>query len=446
MSGLLQGARSSIWRLSVVALAAAAAYVPTLTPSPVLQPTSTPILVPTATPTDLIPTATPTRTPTAGGPTATPTPGPSTTPTRKVAIRRIQMMDATTGWADGLVGNGEENRILRTTDGGRTWRDVSPVPLAHRGFGAFFLNTQLAWAWDRESGVIWRTQDGGQSWTQLEDSGWSDTIWFNDSQHGWKTNGEPYGMSFPSYDFQSFATTQDGGQTWEEQTLPPGGGFPFLAFPDDRTAWLVRAGYRAAWPGTPDLAVPIRIHMTFDGGDTWRSRRLPLPSETFTFHDRYGDIDVGSYLGGAGSCGFVSPAYSSTAIWKLALTCEEKSWMYTTANQGKTWIISPMPGGREARIQFITPRLGWLFLWDRQDPNQGRLYRTTNGGQGWNLIKRTGWTDLQLSFVDEQIGWAVASSCPEENCYWYEYVTALVKTTDGGRTWEMIEPQLAAGP
>jgi photosystem II stability/assembly factor-like uncharacterized protein len=48
--------------------------------------------------------------------------------------------------------------------------------------------------------------------------------------------------------------------------------------------------------------------------------------------------------------------------------------------------------------------------------------------------------------VDEQIGWAVASSCPEEFCYWYEYVTALVKTTDGGQTWRMIEPQLAAGP
>jgi hypothetical protein len=241
------------------------------------------------------------------------------------------MMDATTGWADGLVGNGEKT-ILRTTDGGTTWRDVSPVPLAHRGFGAFFLNTQLAWAWERESGVIWRTQDGGQSWTQLEDSGWSDTIWFNDSQHGWKTNGEPYGMSFPSYDFQSFATTQDGGQTWEEQTLPPGGGFPFLAFPDDRTAWLVRAGYRAAWPGTPDLAVPIRIHMTFDGGDTWRSRRLPLPAETFTFHDRYGDID--GILLTAPAAAVRLPAYSSTAIWKLALPVKRRAGC-TTANQAR---------------------------------------------------------------------------------------------------------------
>jgi photosystem II stability/assembly factor-like uncharacterized protein len=352
------------------------------------------------------------------------------------------MVDTTTGWAEGYVGSGEELHILRTADGGMTWRDVSPLQPDPRGYKAFFLDAQLAWAWDSEAGFMWRTKDGGQSWSDIGDSTWPDTIWFNDSQHGWKANGEPYGMSFPGYDFHSFATTQDGGQTWEEKTLPPGGGFPFLAFPDERTAWLVRASYRAAMPGWADLGVPIRVRMTFDGGSTWQSRRLPLPAGTYTFNDRYEDIDMGSYLGGVGNCGFISPVYSSTAIWKLVLTCEEGSWMYTSANQGRTWIISPLPRAGEAlRLEFISPTIGWLLQRDRGDSSQSRLYLTTNGGQSWNLVKRTGWMNAWLEFVDEDTGWAVA--CAEWHCYQYDAVRALVKTTDGGRSWQLIEPQLA---
>jgi len=351
------------------------------------------------------------------------------------------MMDAENGWAEGQVGSREEIRILRTTDGGTTWRDVSPVQVGSRGFGAFFLNTQLAWTWDREAGVMSRTQDGGQSWTRLEDTGWADTVWFNDGQHGWKMNGEAHGMSFPGFDIHYFATTQDGGHTWEEKNPPPGGGFPFLAFPDGQTAWMVRASYRVAMPGWADLGVPLRIRMTFDGGDTWQSRQLPLPAETFTFHDRYGGIDMGSYLGGAGNCGFISPVYSSTAIWKLALTCEYRSWLYTSANQGKTWMISPMPrGGETLDLEFINPRIGWLFQRDHGDEPQSRIYLTTNGGQSWNLIKRSGWRDAQLEFLDEDTGWAVA--CAGWSCYQYDAERALVKTTDGGQTWQALEPSL----
>jgi photosystem II stability/assembly factor-like uncharacterized protein len=37
----------------------------------------------------------------------------------------------------------------------------------------------------------------------------------------------------------------------------------------------------------------------------------------------------------------------------------------------------------------------------------------------------------QFSFVDEMRGWAVARSAD---------ASALVRTTDGGRTWELLEP------
>jgi photosystem II stability/assembly factor-like uncharacterized protein len=354
-----------------------------------------------------------------------------------VTISYIKMIDAQSGWAEGQVGSDAATRILRTSDGGVTWRDVSPE--MHYDFrGSIFLDEQFAWVWSWDGSAAFRTEDGGQTWTFLEGLGRSDSIWFNDSQHGWKLEAEVWGLSFVQFDIVSFSTTQDGGQTWEETNPPPGSGYAFMAYPDAQTAWALRAGFAKTVEGVPNLGIHFRMETTFDRGSTWTSRAMPLPAEAYRVRRMY----EGTYLGGAGNCDFVSPVYSSAAIWKLALTCEEKSWMYTTANQGKTWIISPMPAGLDAQIQFVSPRIGWLFLRDRFDRSQGRLYHTTNGGQSWNLIKRTGWTDIRLDFVDALTGWAVA--CSEAwYCYQEDVRNALVKTSNGGQTWRIIEPQLA---
>jgi len=485
MHALLQVTLSAPRNLAVAALAFTVAYVPTPTPTPGPGPTSTPlpILTPTRTPTPgltLIPTSTPTigaptSTPTSGGPTATPTPGPSatpigpaltwtptrtptrpvpsSTPTRTpsatpiitstpraipVSIHSIHMMDATTGWAEGYVGTGDETRILRTTDGGATWRDVGPALPDRFGTQAFFMDAQSAWVWNSTEGDAWRTQDGGVSWVQVSHIGWSPDIWFNDSQHGWKLEATVWGLSFIHFDIESFATTQDGGQTWEERNPPPSWGYAYMAYPNAQTAWAIRAGYAKTWGGT-FLSAPFRVESTSNGGRTWVSRTMPLPPGAEVAHD----FEQGPYLN-EGECDLLSPAYSSIAIWKLAVSCDGRGWMYTTANQGKTWIISALPvGGKAVELQFLNPRFGWLLTRDQLDNSQSHLYQTTNGGQSWTLLKRTGWTGAQFDFLDAQIGWAVASSCPELRCYWYEYVTAVVKTIDGGRTWQLVEPRLA---
>jgi len=440
MLGFLKGNRSVLWTLTplvVLALAACApARTPAQSPIPSAVPTNTalptetppakpnpgPILIPTSAPTPLAPTSTLT---------------PSSTPMVAVTITYIKMIDRTTGWAEGQLGTEEATHILRTTDGGVTWRDVSPVLVDRFGQDAFILDAQLAWVWNSNLGESWRTQDGGQSWTSIEDVGWSDDVWFTDSQHGWKLEAEVWGLSFVQFDIVSFATTQDGGMTWQETNPPPESGVAYMAYPSAQTAWALRAGFAKTIEGVANLGVPFRIQTSFDGGATWITREMPLPPEAFVFERPY----EGTYLGGVGNCEFVSPVYSSTVIWKVALTCESESWIYTTANQGETWIISPMPAGVYTDIQFISPTLGWLFVLDPLDYYLGDLYQTTNGGQSWTLIKRTGWADTGLSFVDPQLGWAVA--CTAVQCYQPDAQRALVKTTDGGRTWQIIEPQFA---
>ena len=75
------------------------------------------------------------------------------------------------------------------------------------------------------------------------------------------------------------------------------------------------------------------------------------------------------------------------------------------------------------------------------------FYRTDDGGRTWTKVstvpwdgqysfmdEQYGWTvpwDGQYSFVGEQYGWAVARSGDE---------SALFRSSDGGRTWEQLEP------
>ena len=436
MHRLLKVLHTLLWTLIGAAqVACVPVPSPTLTPSPSAAPTETRSPIRTPTPP---PGATSTPVPTATlfpSPTPTASPSPTSTPFVPVAFRSIQMMDRKTGWAMAEVGSEDETRVLRTADGGATWHDVSPLEAEF--YDAYFLDAQTAWAWAGYGSLAWRTEDGGETWTLLEDSAGQAGLGFVDSRHGWKLVGESWGLSFVQFDIVSFSTTQDGGMTWQETNPPPGGGSAYMAYPSAQTAWALRAGFAKTIEGVANLGVPFRIETTFDGGSTWTTRQMPLPPGSTRAERPY----EGTYLSGVGNCDFISPVYSTTAIWKLALTCEDQSWMYTSATQGKTWIISGMPAGLDADIDFIDATTGWLLIGDPYENPEGHLYQTTDGGQSWTLIKRTGWTDARLSFVDAQTGWAVA--CSEAYCYQTDAQRALIKTIDGGQTWQVLEPQLA---
>jgi photosystem II stability/assembly factor-like uncharacterized protein len=60
------------------------------------------------------------------------------------------------------------------------------------------------------------------------------------------------------------------------------------------------------------------------------------------------------------------------------------------------------------------------------------LYRTADAGLHWSKIRTVSW-EGQFSFVDEQNGWAVARS---------EEAIALVRTANGGSSWELLEPEI----
>src|SRR3989442_5612438 len=97
----------------------------------------------------------------------------------------LHMIDPTTGWAL------SEHAVLRTTDGGLQWKNVTP-PYTHLGLGsvAEFYTASLAWvaipqANSSEVKVL-HTADGGQTWQQITiPAAFPREINFVDPQHGW---------------------------------------------------------------------------------------------------------------------------------------------------------------------------------------------------------------------------------------------------------------------
>jgi hypothetical protein len=80
------------------------------------------------------------------------------------------------GWAIGQAGQSGQcananpticTSIVRTTDGGQTWKGI-PAPSTNQVTGIRFLNDTNGWAYGPD---LWSTHDGGSGWTQVSTGG-----------------------------------------------------------------------------------------------------------------------------------------------------------------------------------------------------------------------------------------------------------------------------------
>jgi photosystem II stability/assembly factor-like uncharacterized protein len=210
--------------------------------------------------------------------------------------------------------------------------------------------------------------------------------------------------------------TADGGASWEILVDPHTStdlqacGKTGMAFRTDQTGWVTfDCGGR--------YDIPF-LDRTADGGSTWGTLELPPP-----------EADPDLYGQGA-ACWPHSPTLFEPGVGVLALECARwdgdtrstEAYLYSTSDGGVSWETGPYPGGK---LTLIDRDTGWAL--GRQ------IHRTTDGGRSWTLVKEVNW-DGQFSFLNGELGWAVARA---------EEKIALVKTTDGCRTWDEIAPQVA---
>ncbi|MGW3107048.1 WD40/YVTN/BNR-like repeat-containing protein [Streptomyces sp. NPDC001100] len=213
-----------------------------------------------------------------------------------VRFRGLSAVSRNTAWVAGTAGT-----VLRTTDGGASWRNVSPpgtADLQFRDIEAFDARRAVVLAiGEGEASRVYRTDDGGTTWTEsfrnTDANAFYDCMTFFDSRHG-------LAMSDPVDGKFRILSTGDGGRSWK---VLPTTGMP--AALDGEAGFaasgqcLVSSGPRDVWLATGGGARARVLHSA-DRGLTWTAADTPIPAGdpargvfALAFRDRAHGLAVG---------------------------------------------------------------------------------------------------------------------------------------------------------
>jgi photosystem II stability/assembly factor-like uncharacterized protein len=321
------------------------------------------------------------------------------------------------------------NALNMTSDGGRSWHDITPANSQGNCCTVFFIDPMRGWAggaWSIASPTlkIFRTADGGTSWSLISEPGPTSfspccpTLDFIDANHGWLIYNDSHALAVGTGFTGKLMQTSDGGAHWTALPDLPAvtAQRPFFAdtslhFIDSHTGWYV------GW----NDQITQHLYITHDGGQSWSEQRVPSPPAE-SAQSRY--IAVPSFLG--------------TNRGILPITTSDGHVFVDVSNDGgRTWTLDPAmsavfpQNGRSlASVGMAAPSFvgnGVVALVVGPDLE-------LNTGNGWKTITPAGAPGgiYAIQFANSRVGWAlIGHQCQVVCSSQYE----LMKTGDGGRTW-----------
>lgn len=281
-----------------------------------------------------------------------------------VRLRGISVVSRTVAWASGAGG-----AVLRTVDGGATWRAVNVEgagQLDFRDVHGVDANTAYVLSiGEGEASRIYKTTDAGKSWTlqfqNRRSTAFFDCMAFWDAHTG-------IAMSDPVDGRYLLIRTSDGGQHWEElrpqeaQASLPGE----AAFAASGTCIAV-AGQTHVWMATGG-GPKARVFRSTDRGDTWTVADTPITagvSSAGIFSVAFRDERNGAAVGGdyqkerdpganfaitadggrTWTSGASLPGYRSAIAWAGSnLIAVGPSGSSISRDNGKTWSVLDAAG------------------------------------------------------------------------------------------------------
>ena len=306
---------------------------------------------------------------------------PQTTGTT-ARLRGVSAVSDTVAWASGTGGT-----VLRTVDGGRTWRTLSVPGAASLDFRDIdAISERIAYVLSIGSGDasrIYKTSDGGSTWDLQFSSG--DPREFFDAMAFWDADR---GVAFSdSIDGQFvILVTRDGGRTWSrvpKEALPAAlrneG-----AFAASGTNVAV-FGHDLVWIGT-GAASRSRVLRSVDGGRTWAVADTPLASgpSSGIFSIAFADSRNGIVVGGD---------------YKKDL--ESGHHAAITSDGGHTWSPAALSGFRSVVAAVPGASRSWLAV----GPSGSDV--STDGGRTWTQIDGPGFHSFSFARGSTKTGWGV---------------------------------------
>ncbi len=336
-------------------------------------------------------------------------------PVASPQLTQFYFVDEKNGW--GMT----QEKIVRTSDGGLTWGDATPPNLAQIGYAPFvFFDAQIAWvvipATDGLTGTLYRTTNGGSTWTSGAVPFAFASLQFLDPQNGFALAS--LGAGAGSEAVALFKTT-DSGLNWTRafiddpnspnanDSLPLSGQKQGFAFLDTQRGWV---------GGSVPKDNYIYLYHTDNGGQTWNEANLALPAG-------YESAQTGN----AGPQFF--SATDGILVVNLSLPSDPglATVVYRTIDGGQTWTPGQViPNGRPADFYTVRDGVAW---------GGGQFYVTSDAGQTWGALTPSQDFSASLGsfqFVSPLSGWALTTNEASD--------PSLYQTTDGGVNWTMIIP------
>jgi photosystem II stability/assembly factor-like uncharacterized protein len=330
-------------------------------------------------------------------------------------LTQVSSLDAVS--KDVAYAVGGQGLLARTSDGGQHWTQLRPA-LAPAGLvDVLSPGTALAAQDAGDAGAILRSADGGRSWTELADlPGVITQLYFPVPADGVAATyqaGVPAGT--PAWRLWH---SRDAGRTWQAAGALPGGSAdvygPWFSASGRGLLLTVTGGipWEPGSGGTP----PVRVWTTAGWGSSWsRGGLLPLGRDTLTGAASF--TPMGGRIPGVGWSGWL---VVDTAGFQQQLA---------VADGGALRLL---PGPPDASYVQLLGR-GTGFAWgleQRGGPGQTivALSRTIDNGRSWRHSRTTliappgaAGTPL-LGFSDANHGWLVFGGVT-----W--------RTSDGGTGW-----------
>jgi photosystem II stability/assembly factor-like uncharacterized protein len=252
-----------------------------------------------------------------------------------------------------------------------------------------FVNEKVGWAVGAADTIL-NTTDGGATWKRQIDrdpkgSEFSSVL-FTGPKEGWVTTSV----------LRTIMHTTDGGAHWKKVPLPNPQSFG--------TAFCKQA----AVGSTYIFQYSNLIHTTEDAGKTWKLVTKGFPSAS----------------GGVGRMCFTDLKHGFAA-------CSATQYAITD-DGGKTWTegkLKEEARGNYSQIRFVDAKTGWIL------PDTGTIHATVDGGATWQAQKlgqRIG-TLVGMHFLNAKLGHVLAGNTPS-----IKEGSKLLRTTDGGKTWDAL--------
>lgn len=274
----------------------------------------------------------------------------------------------------------------------QTWQNAPNIVSNTNGVrfdDVFFLNANLGWAANGQFAAVYKTTDGGLTWTeQLNNSILGSNHYFRNIEFLNENIG------FLGTLNGKFYKTIDGGNNWSEVSLSPN---------PPAICGLDTVGSSTVY-GCGAYFEPAHIIKSTDSGVTWSY--IDMSAYATALVEIYFLDELNGFASGRNAAGAV---------------------VLKTTDGGVSWTTlynANIPGEYIWKLQVLDSNpnviFGALFA---TAPNPGKLIKSLDGGQTWTTYDAPESGVEAVGFISETKGWMGGHS------------TGFFETTDGGVTW-----------